>query len=52
MGWAMFVAQYMNFTEYIVELINIYGNSFMHADTITMYTLTIKLSLACFIWEN
>ncbi len=49
MGWAMLVAQRMNFTEYIVELINIYGSSFMHIVIITINTLTFKRSLACFI---
>ena len=40
----MLVAQRMNFSEYIVELINIYGSSFMHIVIITMYTLTFKRS--------
>jgi hypothetical protein len=49
MGWAMLVAQHMNFTEHIVELINIYGSSFIHIVIITMYSLTFKRSLTCFI---
>jgi len=42
----MLVAQYMNFTEYIVELINVYGSSFVHAVIVTIYALTFKLRLA------
>ena len=49
MGWAMLVAQHVNFTEYIVELINIYGVSFNHSVTITMFILTIKRSSTCYL---